>query len=231
MEEDTIRPDGEELESNIYDSRFEVKWSKKDSARSSPVTETVPAPGNQDDVATLRKQLEEEKQRANDLRDRWQRAAADLVNLRKRTEQEKGDLEKFAAMLLVQELLPVLDNFERALNTIPKNLRMLTWIYGVALIERDLQATLERRGLAPVETMGKPFDARFHEAISERETTDAEPGTIVQDFQKGYTMHGHVIRPALVEVARTPVASKTDKPGDESELARADQKTDEDIGP
>jgi molecular chaperone GrpE len=193
-------------ETGAEEDRFEVKWKKRESSTPAPTADVSLKAAGEDDVATLRQQLEDERARANDLRDRWQRAAADLANLRKRTEQDKGDLEKFASMLLVQELLPVLDNFQRALDTIPSNLRMLTWIYGVALIERELQAVLERRGLAPIEATGKPFSAHFHEAISERETSEAESGTVVQEFQKGYTMHGVVIRPSLVEVASAPAS-------------------------
>jgi molecular chaperone GrpE len=215
MTDDDPQPSSEQQDVPADDARFEVKWSKKESSTSSPGVTTLDSSGEVN-VAALRQELEAEKQRADELRDRWQRSAADLANLRKRTEQDKSDLEKFATMLLVQELLPVLDNFQRALDTIPQNLRMLTWIYGVALIERELQAILERRGLVPIETMGKAFNTQFHEALSERETSDAEPGTIVQEFQRGYTMHGYVIRPALVEVAKAPTL-----PAD-AEAARSD---------
>jgi molecular chaperone GrpE len=158
-------------------------------------------------VADVRRLLELVRRRADELRDRWQRSAADLANLRRRTEQERGEVEQFASMLLVQELLPVLDNFERAIATIPGNLQMLTWIHGVILIERHLRAILERQGLKPIEAQGQPFNAYYHEAIAEKETAEAAPGTVLQEYQRGYTMHGRVIRPTLVEVARAPVAA------------------------
>jgi molecular chaperone GrpE len=183
------------------DDLIEVAWTKKERTSSSQ-----PATLEIDDLAEIKRQLEEEKTRSGEMRDKWQRAAADLSNLRKRVEQEKEDRDKMAGMLFVQELLPVLDNFQRALDTIPGNLRMLTWVYGVALIERELQATLERRGVTPIETADQPFSPHFHEAVSERETEDVEPGHIVQEYQRGYVMHGYVIRPALVEVAKAPVA-------------------------
>jgi molecular chaperone GrpE len=125
-------------------------------------------------------------------------------------------MEKFASMLLVSELLPVLDNFERALATVPGNLAMLTWIQGVMLIERHMAALLEHQGLAPIEAEGQQFNPQFHEAISERETADADPGAVVQVYQKGYTMHGRIIRPALVEVARTPVNQSRDDAASET---------------
>lgn len=195
------------------DKRFEVKWRKKSE---SPAATKAPPPVATEEVEELRRQLEEERRRAEELRDRWQRAAADLVNLRRRTEQEQEDREKMASMRLVFELLPVLDNFERALATIPGNLQLLTWIHGVILIERQLRAILEFQGVTPIEAKGQPFNAYYHEAISERETSEAAPGTVLQEYQRGYTMHGQVIRPTLVEVAASPAAS-TEQPRQENE--------------
>ena len=196
--------DVEQTEQAEAENRFEVKWTKRNEPKAPP-SETVTV-GESEDVAELRRQLEAEKQRSQDLSDRWHRAAADLVNLRKRTEQEQAEKEKFASMMLVFELLPILDNFERAVATIPGNLAMLTWLQGVVLIQRQLQAILERQGLAPIEAEGQPFNPSLHEAIAERETADVAPGTVVQEYQRGYTMHGRVIRPTLVEVAGAPAA-------------------------
>jgi molecular chaperone GrpE len=187
----------------VDDSRFEVKWRKKDTRSSSP-TQPVPVAAGEEDIGSLRRQLSEAQEQIGNLRDRWQRSAADLANLRKRTEQDKEDMEKFASMLLVAELLPVLDNFERALTTIPGNLGMLTWMQGIALIERHLQAILEQHGVEAIEAQGQVFNPHLHEAIGERETSEAEPGTIVHVYQTGYTMHARTIRPALVEVATAP---------------------------
>jgi molecular chaperone GrpE len=201
----------------LDDSRFEVKWKKKGSSSSPPPQTAEPRESatsdEEESVEDLPRRLAESHERIKDLQDKWHRAAADLANLRRRTEQERGDIEKFASMLLVAELLPVLDNFERALETIPGNLSGLTWIQGVMLIERHFRAILEHQGVAPIEAQGKPFSASYHEAISERETEDAEPGTVTQVYQKGYTMHGRVIRPALVELAKRPAG--TSSPGGE----------------
>src|SRR5436305_11333731 len=97
-------------EAQSAEDPFEVKWRKKNE-RPAPTIEQTNAEETVD-VGALRQELETERQRTRDLQDRWQRAAADLANLRRRTEQDKGEVEKFATMLLVQELLPVLDNFE-----------------------------------------------------------------------------------------------------------------------
>ena len=217
-ESNTPQTNEQQTESPGDDKRFEVKWRKKQHSATTPVEIPQDASGAPTaDVAQLERELETERQRVTELQDRWQRAAADLANFRKRTEQEKGDVQKLASMLLVQQLLPVLDNFDRALATIPGNLQMLTWIQGVMLIERHFRAILDRQGLEPVEAEGKPFSPHLHEAISERETPDAEPGTVLQVYQKGYSMHGRVIRPTLVELAKRPeVSAASPSPRDES---------------
>lgn len=220
MSEDT-ESEGKISESPVDDERFEVKWKKKEGATRTPIVPIEPAEAASD-AATLQRELEEAQSRIRDLQDKWQRAAADVANLRRRTEQERADMEKFASMVLVSELLPVLDNFERALATIPGNLAMLTWMQGVMLIERHLLAILEHQGLEPIEALGKSFSPHFHEAVGERETSDAAPGTVVQEYQKGYSMHGRVIRPALVEVAKAPAAEQSDSTTESGKTEDAD---------
>lgn len=205
---------------------FEVKWRKKNERtpppESRPSSETEPT-----DTATLQQELDQAQERIKDLQDRWHRAQADIANLRRRTEQERGDMEKFASMMLVAELLPVLDNFERAINTIPGDLAMLTWLQGVMLIERHFQAILERQGLQPIEAVGQRFNPQLHEAINEVQTADHPAGTVVREYQKGYTMHGRVIRPALVEVASAPEATEESPQPEETDEAQAETIADE----
>lgn len=220
-EEQETTETSEPRPTGLDDPRFEVKWRKKsDSSPTPPVV--APDPESQSDptsatvdVRALQQELEAERARVKDLQERWHRAAADLANLRRRTEQERGEVEQFAAMRLVQELLPVLDNFERALATIPGNLAMLTWLQGVMLIQRHLEALLEQRGLEPIETQGQTFNPHYHEAVSEREQEGVAAGTIIQEYQRGYSMHGRVIRPALVEIAREPSVQPPDEHGSE----------------
>ena len=189
--------------------RYERKWSKRSNA-AAPIPEVANAAGGPE----LTAQLEKEKNRADELFERLQRSMADLSNYRKRSESEREDMAKFANMLLISELLPVLDNFERALATIPRELEQFTWLQGVALIERHLRALLEREGLQPIEAAGTPFNPSFHDAIVEEESADAAPGTVIGEMQKGYTMHGRVIRPTLAKVSKAPVVevSSTDEP-------------------
>jgi molecular chaperone GrpE len=176
--------------------RFERRWSKKQ-------TSSAPQP----EAPVAASDGSSEKARGDELYDRLQRALADLSNFRKRADAEREEMAKFASMLLVAELLPVLDNFERALKTIPNELVQLTWIQGVLLMERHFRAILERQGVEAIEAEGKPFNTGLHEAIVEEESTSVEPGSIITDLQTGYTMHGRVIRPSLVKVARAPSAA------------------------
>jgi molecular chaperone GrpE len=199
-------------QTDLDDSRFQVKWQKKAQHQASPPTpsavEDQPSDTTvaQSDVAELTRQLGEERARSRELQDKWQRSAAELSNLRKRHQGEREDMEKMSSMALVYDILPVVDNFDRALNSIPGNLQRLTWIQGIMLIARQMQAILESRGVTPIEATGAQFDPHVHEAIGERESEEAAPNTVVFEYQRGYIMHGHILRPSLVEVARAPAA-------------------------
>ncbi len=220
-EEQETTETSEPRPTGLDDPRFEIKWRKKSDSSPAPSVTTpdleaslAPASAS-GDMQTLQSELEAERERVKDLQERWHRAAADLANLRRRTEQERGEVEQFASMRLVQEILPVLDNFERAMATIPDNLAMLTWLQGVMLIQRHLEALLEQRGLQPIESQGQAFNPHYHEAVSEREQEGMAAGTVIQEYQRGYTMHGRVIRPALVEIAREPSVQGSDDNGSE----------------
>src|SRR5205823_3970417 len=130
--------------------------------------------------------------------DRWQRAQADLANYRRRAQFEREDMEKFAVATLVATLLPVLDSFDRAWPTLPGQLRRLTWLSGIDMIDRQLRGTLMRIGLAEIEAEGQPFDPSLHEAI-DREEHEGQPH-VVAVMQAGYRLHERVLRPALVKV-------------------------------
>lgn len=155
-----------------------------------------------DDPEVLRQKLEEERAKAKEYLDQWKRSAAEFANYKRRNEQERGELLKFANSVLMAKLLPLLDDFERAFLTMPHELRSLSWIEGIMLIERKLQAILEQEGVTPIEAEGKPFDPLLHEAVMREESTEHEEGQIIAELQKGYRLHDRVIRPTLVKVAK-----------------------------
>jgi molecular chaperone GrpE len=233
MEENT-EPSTAPTEETQNDPRFEVKWRKKDTPVSPIPAVTPTEPGaSSADMDELRRQLDEERERTKDLQDKWHRSVAEVANLRRRHESEREDMEKMAGMQLIYDLLPVIDNFERAIASVPGNLARLTWIHGVMLIERQMRAILESRGVTAIESLNGAFDPHYHEAVSERETADASPGTVISQYQTGYTMHGYVLRPAMVEVATAPEPPRTPKPrGDEpSGEEIAEEAVEENVGP
>lgn len=152
-----------------------------------------------EDIQSLREQIIEEKQKADNYLANWQRAQADFSNYKRRTEQEKNEQTKFSNAMLILNLLPVIDDLERALNTVPTALAGLTWFDGLRLIYRKLLSLLENQGLQVLEAEGKDFDPNLHEAIQH---VEGEDGKVVQVFQKGYKLHDRVIRPAMVTVGQ-----------------------------
>jgi molecular chaperone GrpE len=160
------------------------------------------APAEAPTVDGLQAQLEEERNRANGYLAQWQRAAADLQNYKRRTEQERGEWLRTANGALIRELLPVLDDLERALQHVPADEADSEWVKGTRLVERKFRQILERQGVTPIEAVGRPFDPALHEAVG-------GSGTVVaQEYQRGYTMHGRVLRPSIVVVGE-PQAAET----------------------
>lgn len=146
---------------------------------------------------SLAEELEQERVRSSEYLDQAQRARAELINYRRRMEQETANARRFAAENLISRILPVIDDFHRANDSVPVEERDNPWIQGMRLIERKMWSILEAEGVKPIDAVGKPFDPSVHEAVS----VDADGGdTVVEEFQKGYTLHDRIIRPAMVKV-------------------------------
>ena len=156
-----------------------------------------------DDLASA---LEQEKERADRNLANWQRAQADLSNYKKRVDQEKQDLAKFANAALIGSMLNLVDDFQRARSTIPDSILGMTWVEGLFLIERKLGATLEAAGLSEIKALGEDFDPNLHEAVMHG---DGPEGKIVEEFQRGYKLHDRVIRPAMVKVGQGEAEEET----------------------
>lgn len=168
--------------------------------------EGAPAEPVQPAAPDLAAELEKARAQAHEYLDSWRRTAADLANYRKRVEREREEVARFSTAMLLTRLLPVLDDFERAMATLAPELSQLSWIGGVALIERKLSLILEEQGLKPIPAAGQPFDPAKHEALMREETTAFPDGQVIAELQKGYELHGRVLRPALVKVAVAPAA-------------------------
>lgn len=133
-----------------------------------------------------------------------QRAQADLVNYRRRVEEEGQELQRNANANLIEKFLGVVDDFERAIDLLPEDAASAGWQEGLLLVKRNLENLLESEGVSKIEAAGKHFDPWEHEAVHYLETQDGEDGTVVQVFRDGYRLHDKVLRASQVIVAKAP---------------------------
>jgi molecular chaperone GrpE len=150
-----------------------------------------------DSVGSLEEQLAREKERAESYYASWQRAAADHQNFKRRVDQERAEQAQFANVSLIFNLLPLVDDIERALENVDSHLAGLTWLDGIRLIHRKFQALLEMNGVTEIAADGQDFDPNMHEAVM---YTEGETGKVLNVAQKGYMLGGRVLRPAMVVV-------------------------------
>ena len=155
------------------------------------------APDNGGAIQDLERQLAEQK-------DRMLRAVAEADNVRRRTQRDAEDRVRYANEALVRELLPILDNFDRALASGRTAAGADSVLAGVELIQRELLRVLERAGVSRYSAIGQAFDPTRHEAIARVVSEDAAPNTVVSEIAPGYMLHGRVLRPAMVAVAAAP---------------------------
>jgi molecular chaperone GrpE len=156
----------------------------------------------EEEIAALQRELAEAREQADEYLDGWQRARAELANYKKRVEQDQENARQMAGISHLAKLLPVLDDFERAFQTLPPELSEEPWVDGVNMVQRKLQQVIEQEGVTPIETEGQTFDPNYHEAMTYEEIDGYEEGQIIAEMQKGYKMGEWVLRPALVRVAK-----------------------------
>ncbi len=149
-------------------------------------------------MAAEREQFAAEKA---DLQERLLRARAEFENARRRSERERLDYLQFAATELVRDMLPILDDFERALKVDTAD---RDYAKGVELISQRMADTLKKLGLEPIETAGQKFDPNLHQAVERVQTEEAEDQAILGEYQRGYNFRGKLLRPAMVKVAVHP---------------------------
>jgi len=149
----------------------------------------------------VKQELEQLKKQAEENHQRYLRAQADFDNFRRRTIKEKEDFAKYASLKLIEQLLPVVDNFERALAASKDNKDHEALAKGVDMIFRQLDQVLAGEGLQAMSTVGTPFNPEFHQAIMQVESEEYEEGIVVEEVQKGYMLKDKVLRPAMVKVS------------------------------
>ncbi|MHB8708987.1 MAG: nucleotide exchange factor GrpE [Desulfuromonadales bacterium] len=136
--------------------------------------------------------------------DLYLRERAELENFRKRTQRDKEEFRIFTRKELLLEVLPVLDNLERALSHAGQNGESQGLLEGVTMTVTQFRKVIEDFGARPMVTVGAPFDPNLHQAMAQVETAEQSPGTVVSEFQRGYLLHERLLRPALVVVAKAP---------------------------
>ena len=161
------------------------------------------SPESSGDLAELRQTLAEKTKEAEENYARLLRLAADMENLKKRQERERADLLQFANENLVKELLPVVDNLERALDHGRQLKAPKALLEGIEMVHQGFLKALDRFGVAAHDSLGQKFDPAFHNAMMQEEAPDVPEGSVIKELQKGYLMNQRLLRPAMVVVART----------------------------
>ncbi|MEZ4485347.1 MAG: nucleotide exchange factor GrpE [Syntrophotaleaceae bacterium] len=156
---------------------------------------------------TLEQALAESQAEAQKNWDLYLRERAELDNYRKRMQREKEDLARCANENLLREMLPILDNLERAVSHAEQN-QEGGLLEGVQMTLDQFRKTMERFGVVPVAAVGEPFSPEFHEAMGQMESSEHAPNTVMQEMQKGYTLNDRLLRPALVMIAKAAPADK-----------------------
>ncbi|QEK12370.1 nucleotide exchange factor GrpE [Crassaminicella thermophila] len=145
------------------------------------------------------KKLEEENE---ELNNKYLRMTADFQNFKKRVEKEKSDIYQFANEKLIMDLLPIVDNLERAVTSHSDEANDESFAEGVKMILKQFLDIFKKNGVEEIDALGKEFDPNFHHAVMQEESDQQESNTILDVFQKGYTLNGKVIRPSMVKVVR-----------------------------
>jgi molecular chaperone GrpE len=211
MNDDLERPDDDEREPQEGEGEdsgvFHFDLDREEEADVDELTrEALAAVSRREQDATERDREERERSEAireleaeiADLRDRSIRTLADFENFRKRAEREREDLRRYAVTDAVRELLPVLDNLERALTAEGSVEDLKT---GVEMTLKQFRDLLRQQGVQEVDAQGAPFDPAVHEAVTREENPTVTVPTVAEELQRGYTLHGRLLRPAMVRVS------------------------------
>jgi molecular chaperone GrpE len=157
-----------------------------------------------DEVAALRERAEAAERASDEMKALAQRIQADFENYQKRQQRELATERRFAQAPLAGDLLPALDNLERAIGAAEKAGDKGSLAKGVAMVQSQLLDVLRRHGVTRIEAQGKPFDPNLHQAVSQQPAADHPPSTVVSVLEQGYLLHDRVLRPARVAVSVAP---------------------------
>ncbi len=187
------------------DKERQMSEQKREAGQPRETEEPLSAPGTENELETdlekMQKQLAESETLIASYKDQLLRLAADFENFRKRVEIDKADFVKFSNEKIMRDLLPILDDFNRALANGQSKSDFESFYKGIEMIHQKLYKLLEDKGLKPIESVGKEFDVMYHDVLMQVQRPDVKPHTIVEEVERGYMLHGKVIKHAKVIVA------------------------------
>ena len=191
MEEKELEKENQETEAS---EEKEAKASETDKE-----TEKSEDAGKKEKAPEKKKDPKDEK--IDELNDKLRRSMAEFDNYRKRTDKEKSAMYEIGAKDVIEKILPIVDNFERGLNTIPEDAKGTAFAEGMEKIYKQFVKTLDDLGVKPIEAVGKPFDPNFHNAVMHVEDENLGENVVAAELQKGYTYKESIVRHSMLQVA------------------------------
>lgn len=191
MEEKELEKENQETEAS---EEKEAKASETDKE-----TEKSEDAGKKEKAPEKKKDPKDEK--IDELNDKLRRSMAEFDNYRKRTDKEKSAMYEIGAKDVIEKILPIVDNFERGINTIPEDAKGTAFAEGMEKIYKQFVKTLDDLGVKPIEAVGKPFDPNFHNAVMHVEDENLGENVVAAELQKGYTYKESIVRHSMVQVA------------------------------
>jgi molecular chaperone GrpE len=187
---------------------------EKNKPEKKPGPSEFPEKEKEDQSSDLTAKLQEKEKEARDNYDRLVRLSAEMENFKKRAEKEKAESYKFANENLLKDLLPVLDNLERAIEHGQDVENSKALLEGVEMVLKGFLSTLEKYGVTRVDALGEEFNPNHHEAVMVQEDNSRPPGVVISQLQKGYRLHDRLVRPAMVVVSKRPEINPEQDPED-----------------
>lgn len=204
LENEELTEDAEAAEAeNVSDEASEDKAADEtleDDA--SAETEDKDSDDKKDGLFKKKKKKDKKDEEIENLTDRLKRQMAEFENFRKRTDKEKGQMFDMGARTIVEKILPVIDNFERGLASVPEENQDDPFVSGMQMVYKQLMTELEAAGVKAIECAGEEFNPDFHNAVMQVESEELESGTIAQELQKGYMYKDSVVRHSMVSVVQ-----------------------------
>lgn len=214
-----LSPDADDDDEVIIVGDEEKEGSADGADATEASAETAQNDAVKAELEEARAQLATMSEERDELKNKLLRSVADLENYRRRAEREKDDLRKYGIDKVVSDLIPAVDNLERALQHAEGKDELASIVDGVTMVYKQILNALAKYGVQGFTSKGEAFDPTRHEAIQQVETSEFETGTVVEEYQKGYFLHDRLLRPALVAVAKRIDAPQTETSGEDEQVS------------